>query len=95
MPNLAGREGIKPPSTVLETVIIIIIPTTHFESQTGFEPVMNTVLQTVAFDLSATETFYIGSYMGIEPMTTEPQSVMLTATPITPCIFVFLQGFEP
>ena len=25
-----------------------------------------------------------GSYMGIEPMTTEPQSVMLTTTPITP-----------
>lgn len=55
--EVAGREGIKPPSVVLETTIIIIIPTTYVESRTGFEPVMNTVLQTVAFDHSAIETF--------------------------------------
>ena len=29
MPNLAGREGIKPPSSGLESDIIIIIPTTY------------------------------------------------------------------
>ena len=32
MSNLAGREGIKPPSSGLESDIIIIIPTTYFLS---------------------------------------------------------------
>ena len=42
----------------LEFRILPIKLTMHFESQTGFEPVMNTILQIVAFVLSATETFY-------------------------------------